>query len=51
MTDGEVWKEQRRFSVRHLKDLGLGKSSLEGVMLDEIGDLVADLNVSCIVTR
>lgn len=45
MTDGSVWKEQRRFTIRHLKDLGFGKSSLEGVMIDEIGELTSDLNV------
>lgn len=45
MTDGNVWKEQRRFTIRHLKDLGFGKSSLEGIMLDEIRELASDLNV------
>jgi hypothetical protein len=28
-----------------LKDVGVGKSSLEGIILDEIQDLVSDMNV------
>jgi methyl farnesoate epoxidase/farnesoate epoxidase len=45
MTEGELWKEQRRFTIKHLKDVGVGKSSLEGIILDEIQDLVSDMNV------
>jgi methyl farnesoate epoxidase/farnesoate epoxidase len=29
---GEAWKEQRRFALKHLRDLGFGKSS----MMEEI---------------
>lgn len=46
MTDGQLWKEQRRFTLRHLRDLGFGKSCLEGIMLDEISELVIDIGVS-----
>lgn len=46
MTEGELWQEQRRFAVRHLKDLGFGKSSLEGLMIEEIAELIADVQVS-----
>ena len=45
MTEGELWKEQRRFTIKHLKDVGVGKSSLEGIILDEIRELVSDMNV------
>lgn len=45
MTEGELWKEQRRFTIKHLKDVGIGKSSLEGIILDEIRDLVSDMDV------
>jgi methyl farnesoate epoxidase/farnesoate epoxidase len=45
MTDGKLWKEQRRFTIRHLKDVGIGKSSLEGMILDEIHDLILDFKV------
>ena len=46
MTDGQLWSEQRRFTVRHLKDLGFGKTSLEGLMLQEVSDLMTDFQVS-----
>ncbi len=38
--DGEVWQEQRRFTMRHLRDLGFGKTSIESQMMDEIHDLM-----------
>ena len=31
--------------MQHLKDVGVGKSSLEGMILDEIRDLIMDLKV------
>ncbi|GAB6030771.1 hypothetical protein CHUAL_007620 [Chamberlinius hualienensis] len=34
--DGEYWKEHRRFILRHLKNNGLGKTSLEPFILGEI---------------
>ncbi|KAG8223773.1 hypothetical protein J437_LFUL001493 [Ladona fulva] len=33
---GEKWKEQRKFTLRHLKEFGFGKSSLEGIAYEEI---------------
>ncbi|KAJ1523850.1 hypothetical protein ONE63_010406 [Megalurothrips usitatus] len=46
LADGPHWTEQRRFTLRELRDLGLGKSKLEGVILDEanatIRAMVAD---------
>ena len=32
--------------MQHLKDVGVGKSSLEGMILDEIRDLIMDLKVN-----
>ena len=45
MTDGDLWKEQRRFTMFHLKELGFGKSSLEVVMLEEASNLIAEFEV------
>lgn len=44
--DGEVWQEQRRFTMRHLRDLGFGKTSIESQMMDEIHDLMEDIQKS-----
>lgn len=36
--DGLYWKEQRRFSLRHMRDYGFGRRSLavESVVADEL---------------
>jgi methyl farnesoate epoxidase/farnesoate epoxidase len=41
--DGDFWQEQRRFTLRHLRDLGFGKTSIEDQMMDEISDLILDI--------
>ena len=41
--DGDFWQEQRRFTLRHLRDLGFGKTSIEDQMIDEINDLISDM--------
>jgi len=33
---GEVWKENRRFTIHHLRNLGLGKSSIEHLIVYEV---------------
>ena len=45
-TSGDVWVEQRRFTLRQLRDLGFGKTSIEDQMMDEIGKLIAELENS-----
>ncbi|XP_032796985.2 methyl farnesoate epoxidase [Daphnia magna] len=40
---GQFWQEQRRFAMRHLRDLGFGKTSIEDQMTDELGDLIKDI--------
>ena len=40
---GHSGNEQRRFVLRHLRDFGFGKSSMEDLILDEAKELIADL--------
>nr|CAD7575858.1 unnamed protein product [Timema californicum] len=42
-TDGALWQEQRRFSLVHLRNLGLGKSSMEAQIQAEAEELVVSL--------
>ena len=39
-----VWKEQRRFAMHNLKNLGFGKSSMEAQIMDEIQAFISDLD-------
>ena len=39
-TSGEVWQEQRRFALKHLRDLGFGRRSLDAVIHDEANDVI-----------
>ena len=43
---GQFWQEQRRFTMRHLRDLGFGKTSIEDQMMGEVGDLIKDMEKS-----
>ena len=38
--------EQRRFTLRHLRDFGFGKSKMEALICDEIEDVVNELKQS-----
>ena len=42
-SQGPLWQEQRRFTVRHLRDLGFGKTSIENQMMDEICELIQEM--------
>ncbi|XP_055353889.1 cytochrome P450 2C15-like isoform X2 [Paramacrobiotus metropolitanus] len=42
-TDGEIWKEHRRFALSTLRDFGLGKTWLQDLIIDEARELVGDL--------
>jgi len=44
--DGEHFKEQRRFVIKHLKDFGFGRQSMESIILDEVVDLVSRLKLT-----
>lgn len=36
----EEWKEQRKFSVRVMRELGMGRQEFEDVILDEVDDVI-----------
>jgi len=42
-SDGEAWKEQRRFAMKTLKEFGAGKTALQYMIADEVNKLVEDL--------
>ncbi|RZC31857.1 cytochrome P450 304a1, partial [Asbolus verrucosus] len=44
--DGPFWKEQRRFSLRHMRDYGFGRRSevIENFVTDEVNYLINFLN-------
>ena len=44
--DGPYWQEQRRFTLRHLRDLGFGRTSSENIFQEEIHQLLGDLRTS-----
>ncbi len=44
--EGEEQKEQRRFVLRHLRDFGFGKSSMEDIIRQEFTDLAEKITES-----
>lgn len=36
MTDGELWHEQRSFALRHMRQLGFGKTPMENLIISEL---------------
>ena len=45
--EGEEGKEQRRFTLRVLKDFGLGKSSMESLIHEEVEAFNDSLKQQC----
>lgn len=41
-SEGEVWKEHRRFAISTLRDLGMGKNWFENAILGEINELIRE---------
>ena len=39
-SDGPTWTEQRRFALKHLKDLGFGRKSLDAVTVEEADQVI-----------
>ena len=42
-SEGHNWNEMRRFTLRNLRDFGMGKTSLEGLVQSEITELMDHL--------
>ncbi|KAI6234008.1 Unspecific monooxygenase [Aphelenchoides fujianensis] len=43
-TDGDLWREQRRFALRTLRDFGLGKDEMSRRILEEVQYLCSTIN-------
>ncbi|KAF4519623.1 hypothetical protein B566_EDAN003790, partial [Ephemera danica] len=46
-TDGQIWQEQRRFSSRHLRSLGLAPGVIDHIISQEVEDLIVTMRRSC----
>jgi hypothetical protein len=42
-SDGPFWVEQRRFTLRSLRDFGFGKHSMEGFIMEEVEDTIKEM--------
>ncbi|XP_037068456.1 methyl farnesoate epoxidase-like [Pollicipes pollicipes] len=42
-SEGPSWREHRRFALQHLRDLGLGKTSMESIILEEFEQLANEM--------
>ncbi|KAF0306383.1 Cytochrome P450 2C28 [Amphibalanus amphitrite] len=42
-SSGELWKQSRRFSLHHLRNFGMGRSTLETVIQDQVQELIDDV--------
>jgi len=44
--DGPTWVEHRRFALRHLRDLGVGKNPMESIALSEFDELAKEMTLT-----
>ncbi|CAG7786840.1 unnamed protein product, partial [Allacma fusca] len=40
LTSGQEWQDQRRFTLRHLRDFGFGKNYMEQLILEEVDETI-----------
>ena len=43
-SDGPFWLEQRRFTLRHLRDFGFGKKSMGDIIAEEVEDAIQEMS-------
>ena len=43
-SNGREWQEQRRFTLKNLRDFGFGKLSMEGIIMEELEKVVKMLS-------
>lgn len=46
LTDGELWKEQRRFLVKHLKEFGFGRKGMGNIACSEAAHMINDVLIT-----
>ncbi|XP_039763878.1 probable cytochrome P450 303a1 [Pararge aegeria] len=43
LTDGELWKEQRKFLIKHLREFGFGRRGMSEIAFSEAGHMINDV--------